>query len=99
MLAPGPPVHGFERKSTLEIPDEIFRKAKANAAICGIPFRQIVTEALEEKIESKPHDNLIETSPPWMRGFGALSFLHEENTRIDFLIREEFGSLEAEDFE
>ena len=34
-------------KTTLEMPDSVFRKAKAKAAERGIPFRQFVTEAVE----------------------------------------------------
>ena len=43
-------------KTTLEMPDQIFRRAKARAAERGIPFRQFVTEAVRDKLEleSKP---------------------------------------------
>ena len=37
-------------KTTLEIPDPVFRKAKAQAAERGIPLRQFVTEAVQEKL-------------------------------------------------
>jgi hypothetical protein len=37
-------------KTTLEIPDPIFRKAKATASALGIPLREYVTQAVEEKL-------------------------------------------------
>ena len=37
-------------KTTLEIPDAIFRRAKSAAAGRGIPLREFVTEAVREKL-------------------------------------------------
>jgi hypothetical protein len=84
-------------KTTLDLPDETFRQAKARAALRGIPMRQFVTEALEEKIRGESSHGAPSQSPPWMRGFGALADLREENRRIEDLIAEEFGKTEAED--
>lgn len=84
-------------KTTLEIPDHIFRKAKAIAALRGIPLRQLFTEALTEKISPCKTPCNDDTPPPWMAGFGALSDLQEENQRINSLIEEEFDQLEKED--
>ena len=62
-------------KTTLEIPDPIFRKAKARAAASGIPLRQFITEAVKAKLEAAPAPNLEKA---WMRGAGALKHLHKE---------------------
>jgi hypothetical protein len=45
-------------KTTLEIPDAIFRRAKSVAAERGIPLRELVTEAVKEKLArtSRPSD-------------------------------------------
>jgi len=40
-------------KTTLEIPDELFRRTKAEAAVRGQSMRSLVVEALEEKIRPK----------------------------------------------
>ena len=77
---------------TLEIPDEVFRKAKVKAAACGIPLRQFITEALQEKLIAEAGDG----DKPWMKAFGGLSHLHEENVRIQKLIDEEFGRIDPE---
>lgn len=83
-------------KTTLELPDETFRQAKARAALRGIPMRQFVMEALEEKIRGESLQGAPVSSPPWMRCFGALADLAEENRRMDGLIAEEFGKIEPE---
>jgi predicted DNA binding CopG/RHH family protein len=41
-------------KTTLEIPDAIFRRAKSKAAEEGIPLRKFVTEAVEDKLQAAP---------------------------------------------
>ena len=78
-------------KTTLEIPDPVFRKAKAQAAQRGIPLRQFVTEAVQEKLAAKPADK------PWMKAAGKLRHLHNETVRIQRMIDEEFGQIEPED--
>jgi len=80
-------------KTTLEIPDPIFRKAKARAAASGIPLRQFITEAVADKLASRPSSQ----DKPWMRGFGGLRHLHKETVRIQRLIDEEFERIEPED--
>ncbi len=80
-------------KTTLEIPDPVFRKAKVKAAERGIPLRQFVTEAVEEKLAAAP----ATAAKPWMKAFGKLHHLHKETQRIDRLIEKEFGQIEPED--
>lgn len=82
-------------KTTLEFPDTIFRKAKAKAAEDGIPLRQFVTEAIEEKLRARSSAS----EKPWMRGFGGLKHLHKENLRIERIIEEEFEKIDPEDWE
>jgi hypothetical protein len=81
-------------KTTLEIPDAIFRRAKAKAAERGIPFRQFVTEAVRDKLqqESKAGEK------PWMKLAGKLSHLHEETVRINRIIEEECERIDPEDW-
>jgi hypothetical protein len=80
-------------KTTLEIPDLILRKAKVKAAQRGIPLRQFVTEAVEQKLatEATPEKK------PWMKAAGKLRHLHDETVRIQRLLDEEFGQIEPED--
>ncbi|MBV9399488.1 MAG: hypothetical protein JO062_16000 [Bryobacterales bacterium] len=82
-------------KTTLEIPDPVFRKAKAKAAERGIPLRQFVTEAVEEKLATSQSA----AAKPWLKGFGSLRHLHDETVRIQRLIDEEFEQIEPEEWE
>lgn len=84
-------------KTTLEIPDKIFRKAKAEAAERGIPLRQFVTEAVEEKLATSRAKPVGEK--PWTRFAGRLAHLHDETVRINNIIEEEFERIEPEDRE
>lgn len=81
-------------KTTLEIPDPVFRRAKARAAEQGIPLRRFVTEAVEEKLKS----SLGAGKTPWTKHAGKLRHLRNETERINRLIEEEFEKIEPEDW-
>lgn len=83
-------------KTTLEIPDSTFRRAKMMAAARGISVKQLFTEALEEKLRRSAKVSRA-ARPPWMKGFGALADLRTENARIMALLEEEFEQIEPED--
>lgn len=80
-------------KTTLEIPDVIFRRAKAVAAARGIPFRALVLEALADKLFAQGDKH----QRPWMKTFGKLRHLHKETARINRIIEEEFNRIETGD--
>ena len=81
-------------KTTLEIPDPLFRRAKSAAAELGIPLRALVTEALADKLRAPGA-----VDKPWLKSFGKLRSLHKETARINQVIGEEFGRIEPEDWE
>jgi len=80
-------------KTTLEIPDTIFRRAKSAAADRGIPLREFVTEAVQDKLVT----DAKATEKPWMEAFGKLRHLRKETAKINRMIEEEFEQIEAED--
>jgi hypothetical protein len=80
-------------KTTLEIPDAIFRRAKSVAAQRGIPLRELVTEAVKEKLAQTQ----APSEQPWMAAFGKLRPLRKETAKISRIIEEEFEHVEAED--
>ena len=82
-------------KTTLEMPDALFRRAKATAAHRGIPLRQLVTEAVEDKLKVSS----VETSKPWMRHIGKLKRLSKETQRINRVIEDSFEQIEPETWE
>ncbi len=83
-------------KTTIEIPDALFRKAKSKAAERSQTLKQFVTEALQEKLARKP-SGARAGEPEWMRGFGKLRRLHKETTRVQARIEETFDVIEPED--
>jgi hypothetical protein len=83
-------------KTTLDIPDALFRRAKSKAAERGQSLKALVTEALQEKLAA----NTVAAGagePPWMAGFGKLRRLHKETRRIQALIDKTFDVIEPED--
>ncbi|MCC6337971.1 MAG: hypothetical protein IT380_28760 [Myxococcales bacterium] len=47
-------------KTTLELPDDLLRRTKAEAALRGISMRDLVAEALERQLGTRP-------APAWRR--------------------------------
>ena len=77
-------------KTTLEMPDFLFRRAKSVAAERGIPLRQFVTEAVQEKLKA--------TSPerPWMKHLGKLKHVHKERRQVEKRVEEAFEQIDQE---
>jgi len=77
-------------KTTLEIPDFLFRRAKSLAAERGIPLRQFVTEAVQEKLKTTSQEK------PWMKHVGKLKHLRRERKRIEQRVEETFEQIDPE---
>jgi hypothetical protein len=77
-------------KTTLEIPDYLFRRAKSLAAERGIPLRQFVTEAVQEKLKTTSQEK------PWMKHVGKLKHLRRERKRIEQRVEETFEQIDPE---
>ena len=85
-------------KTTIELPDALFRQSKSLAAARGVTMKRFFTEALEEKLRrSTEGGSAANEEPPWMAGFGALSDIRDENRRVLELIEDEFERLSPED--
>ncbi len=82
-------------KTTLEIPDLLFRKAKSVAAQRGIPLRQFVTEAVQDKLSSASAPD----QKPWMRHVGKLKHSPKESEQINKRIEEAFEQIDKENWE
>lgn len=83
-------------KTTIELPDDLFREAKSTAARRGTALREFVRQALVEKL-AREHD---EGGMP-VRSHGwpvpPPDVDPEELRRIDAIIEEEFEQIEPED--
>lgn len=82
-------------KTTIDIPDDLFRLAKARASLSGISLRQFVTDSLRARLD-RESERRHAADPPWMKGFGGLADLKDETARISSLIEEEFEAVELE---
>jgi hypothetical protein len=83
-------------KTTIDIPDPLFRKAKARAAERGQTLKEFVTDALSARLAADAAGRRSD-EPPWMEGFGKLRHLHKETARIQGLVEEAFEVIEPED--
>ncbi|GDX11386.1 hypothetical protein LBMAG57_31580 [Verrucomicrobiota bacterium] len=89
--------YGFllSMKTTLEIPDPLFRKAKATAAQHGVTLREFVNDALREKLSGDSKVGARE--PAWMKFFGSGKPFAASIREIDRAVEEEFERIEDED--
>jgi hypothetical protein len=79
-------------KTTLEIPDFLFRRAKSVAAERGIPLRQFVTEAVQEKLKTASQEK------PWMKHLGRLKHFGNERKKIEKRVEETFEHIDRENW-
>jgi hypothetical protein len=82
-------------KTTVEIPDSLFRQAKATAAQQGTSLKDFLTEAVREQLRRKAA--VPNLDKPWMRAFGGLRDLHRETKRLDRVIQQEFERIDDEE--
>jgi len=86
-------------KTTLDLPDALFREVKATAARRGMLMKQFITEALQEKLAAQ------HPSPdpkPWMKFSGCMANDPEmriELKRIEELVEEEFGQVDEAEWQ
>jgi len=81
-------------KTTLDIPDELFRRVKATAALQGDTLRAFVSKTLQEKLDQAAST----PDKPWMQAFGCLRDLPREVWQdLNASIESEFGQIEPED--
>jgi hypothetical protein len=83
-------------KTTIEIPDKLFRRAKSTAAERSQSLKEFVTEALQEKLAPR-RTTARPGEPDWMQGFGKLRHLRKETARIQERIHAAFEVVEPED--
>jgi len=83
-------------KTTIDIPDPLFRRAKSHAAEHGQTLKDLVADALQARLATAA-EGTSPGDPKWMAGFGKLRRLRKETARIQGVIDEAFEAVEAED--
>jgi hypothetical protein len=80
-------------KTTLKLPDKLFRSANARAAQEGVSLNEYVVAALREKlgdISGCSGERLR------MKHFGSLAHLRKETRRIERIIEQEFEAVDVD---
>ena len=84
-------------KTTIELSEALFRRAKSMAAQEGVTLKQLLTEALESRLDARMAVRNGKAAPRWMRAYGALRHLRQERKAIERAIESEFEKIEPED--
>lgn len=79
-------------KTTLEIPDDIFRQSKAAAAMRGESLKDFVTESLRVRLEGSASKDPDPSG--WRRVFGKAK--HEEVAEVDAIVAGELETIDPE---
>ena len=82
-------------KTTVEIPDSLFRQAKATAAQQGTSLKEFLTEAVRRQLRKTPA--VPNTDVPWRRAFGGLRDLHRETKRVERIIEQQFERVDEDE--
>ncbi len=83
-------------KTTVELPDSLYRKLKSTAAEEGRSIKDLLTEAVAERLRRRGPTE--PNARPWESAFGGMKALHRENLRIDRLIRAEFEKIDEDEW-
>ncbi|HEY3291028.1 MAG TPA: hypothetical protein VGK87_12930 [Anaerolineae bacterium] len=78
-------------KTTIEIPDALFREAKARAAMQGIKLKDLIADALREKLSAPPADRPRRTKFPIIESTNTSLKITDEmvNDAIEQMYKEE----------
>ncbi|MBK8999100.1 MAG: type II toxin-antitoxin system VapB family antitoxin [Myxococcales bacterium] len=80
-------------KTTLEIRDDLLRRAKALALARGMTLKELFSEALEERVRR----GASREKPAWRKLSGQLRSLHAETRKIQARVDAEFEQIDDED--
>ena len=82
-------------RTTFELPDQLFRKAKAAAALQGISLKDLFSQAITEKLKriSTP-----DKEKPWMAFYEKGGDYARELDKVENFIAAEFETIRDEDW-
>jgi hypothetical protein len=81
-------------KTTLDIPDVLFREAKMIAARDGTTLRALVTQALQLELQRRGLGGV--RPQPWRNMFGGMQHLREESDEINRAIEDAFEHVDED---
>ncbi len=80
-------------KTTVELPDSLFRSAKAHAAQEGLSLRIFFERAVSSQLRSKSEAVGV---PGWRRSFGKLKDIKATTREVQRVVDREFSRIEAD---
>lgn len=83
-------------RTTLDIPDDLFRRIKATAALKGQTMRTFFIEAASEKLRAESGADDSRAEPPWMRFVGRAP--RGARQEIDAIVEKELAEVKPEDW-
>lgn len=81
-------------KTTLEIPDELFRRAKVTAALRGQRLKELVNEALRGHLDEQAAGDAVR--PGWRGVFGGATA--EEVAQVDAVIEADLERIDRDEW-
>ena len=84
-------------RTTIELPDALFREVKATAAQQGMLLKDYVTQALQDKLAGRSS----RTEKPWMKFAGIAAHdpeMQAELKRIEQIVEDNFAQVEEEEW-
>lgn len=81
-------------KTTLEIPDDLFKRTKATAAMRGESLKDFVTEAIQERLERQSSAGPSQRG--WRSVFGQAR--REEVESVDAVVAKEFEQVNPDEW-
>ena len=81
-------------RTTIDIPDDLFRACKAAAALEGGTLKELVTEALRSYLERR--GEAVPARRGWRSVFGSAS--REDVAEIEAIIEADLGQVDPEEW-
>jgi hypothetical protein len=81
-------------RTTIDMPDDLFRRTKATAALAGETIKEFVTAAVRERLERQASGSA--QSIGWRVAFGMARI--EETDQVDRIIQADLEEVNPEDW-
>ena len=85
----------MDMKTTLEIPDRMFRELKARSALAGQPMRRFVVDAIEEHLHGAGKPDAMREKG-WRSVFGKAPKAAADD--VQAVVDREFSSINLDDW-
>lgn len=80
-------------KTTIELPDTLFRSVKSHAAQQGLSLRVFFERAVSSELR---RDTSRASTPPWRRSFGKLKDVKAATREVQRVVDREFSRVEPD---